>query len=97
MDEAIWVAIVTLLGGVVLAMIVPIMTGTWVRRTEYDKVQVSLEHERELSALKDKRIEEKDRAINLLEHQREMLEVKADLSTEVLAAMRAAVQGGAKE
>jgi hypothetical protein len=96
MDEAAWIAIVTVLGGIVIAMIVPILSGTWVRRVEYDKIKVDLDHERELGTIKDLRIKEKDNAIGLLEKQRDMLEVKADLSTDVLMAVRAAVQGGGK-
>lgn len=96
MDEAAWIAIVSILGTLLAGMLIPIATGGFVRRAEYDKVQTKLEHEQELRTIQDKRIEEKDKAIQLIEHQRDMLENKADIATDVLTAIRAAVQGGGK-
>lgn len=96
MDETVWVVITTFLGTIVVGMLIPIMTGSFVRRSAYDKIEAKLEREQELSAIKSERIEEKNKAIGLLEHQRDMLETKADIADDVLKAIRSAVQGGAK-
>lgn len=92
--EAMWAAVTAFEGAIIVAMIVPILSGTWVRRAEYDRTVTKHEAALELLAVHRQRLEEKDKTISLLERVNERLETEADISTKVLNAVKAVAQGG---
>jgi hypothetical protein len=94
--DAVWGAIVAILGAALVGMLVPIASGTWVRRTEKERVDLKLEHAVELIASKGETVAEQKRTIEILERQVDKLETAYDLLDTTLTALRVSAQGGGK-